>query len=548
MTTQLLPQDSVVARDESERNIDLLIRDLQIAINDIADVGLGSVSEESQQEPPEPTEPIRKTEVLRNREATKRSQPLVSTRRDTERKSKPIGWVALQNRLQELYSRWTEARRSARSAVFAAISIHPSTNSASKSAPKRENHRVYLGSQDDLSTSRVGTAKRSGTARTASRSVKSAPLSRIDESSGYPTIQLSQILGISPAQSIGRAQDDVHDSLLSVALDLSRVHLLQQDLVNFSKSAFEFTHQIRSLSISTTFPSSSHSNLQDTSTNQSLSGITEDISFDQLTNLSLHSAQSTIPIHSKKPSHAEHPSFQVTTDSLLNYEESLNALRVQSRSLLLHLSCLAPLAPLSMGNTNGKNIQTSVGFYMPLSSSQTGLDLFIEMIIELLEPRKLLTPAIQRVIDRSKSEQTTLLNTIHECQKTTQKWKHASRESHSIFKNMTKSLNDIFRETIKDLQLLQNSLLAISRAWFASEQSRIQLPHSVDLVCPVEMLSRGYLGEEMASLMNTMKLYQHDLSQFLEKINFFKKRLQTEFNSSVVHSLLSCYQKFSELS
>lgn len=542
-----LSQDAVVARDESERNIDLLIRDLQIAIKDIADIGMGSIPDESQDATSEPTaEPIRKLEG-RNREAIKRAQPLVSTRRETERKSKPIGWVAIQNRLQELYSRWTEARRSARSAVFAAISVHPSTNSASNLTPKRENHRVYLGSQDDLSTSRVGTAKRSTTAR-SSRSVKSAPLSRIDESSGYPTIKLSHILGVSPAQSIGRAQDDVQDSLLSIALDLSRVHLLQQDLVNFSKSAFEFTHQIRSLSLSTALHSSSQSIVQDTSFNQSLSGITEDISFDQqFTNLSLHSSQSTIPIHSKKTSRGESMPFQVTTDSLLNYEESLNTLRVQSRSLLLHLSCLAPLAPLSMGKTNGKNIQTSVGFYMPLSSSQTGLDLLVEMMIEILEPRKLLTPAIQRVIDRSQSEQMVLLKTIHESQKTTQKWKQVSRESHSIFKTMAKSLNDIFRETIKELQRLQNSLLTISRAWLTCGQSRIQLPHAADLVCPVEMLSRGYLGEEMASLMNTMKLYEQDFTKLLEQITLLKNRFHTEFNSSVVNSLLNCYQKFSEI-
>jgi hypothetical protein len=184
---------------------------------------------------------------------------------------------------------------------------------------------------------------------------------------------------------------------------------------------------------------------------------------------------------------------------------------------------------------------------MPLSSSQSGLDLFIEMMIELLEPRKLLSPAIQRVIDRSKSEQTALLNTIHEYQKTTKKWTQASRESHSILMNMTKSLNESFRETMKDLQLLQNSLLTISRAWFTCGQSRIELPHNADLVCPVEMLSRGYLGEEMASLMNTMKLYEHDFSHLLEKINFLKKRLHNEFNSSVIHSLLNCYKKYSEI-
>jgi hypothetical protein len=552
-----------MARDEAERNIDLLIRDLQLAVGDIADIGAGSGTgagaaasvDTSSQEPPTSVE-----STGRKIEKTKRSEPPLSSRREGERKAKPIGWVSLQNRLQELHSRWTEARRSAKAAVFSAISVHPSVTSVSKTNRSKESQRTTsLRSQDDFSSSRTPTARRTGTAKSTARGIKSAPLARIEESV-FPTIQLSKILGVSPAQATGRSQDDVGDSLLSIALDLSRVHLLQQDLVNFSRVAFQFSHQIRSLSFSAPLPVPSKpapTPRQQTgvSMNQSLSVLTEDLSFDS----SFPSSQSTLPLHPPLPQAepAPVPSLQINTDSLLSYEETLHSLRAQSRSLLLHLSCLAPLAPLSMGKTNGNNLQNSVGSYMPLSSSQTGLDLFIEMMIEILEPRKLFTPAIQRVMDRSKSEQINLLNSLHALEKTEQQRMKFGQESHEILKHLSRSLNEIFKGAIKELHHLQQSITTISRAWLVCVQARIPLPSNYDQqrggnnslvsVSPLEMLCRGHLGEELAAFINTFKLYEQDLQHLTDNINTLRKKLVHEFNSSVINSILICYQKMSEI-
>jgi hypothetical protein len=544
-----------MARDDAERKIELLIRDIQLAVGDIAGIGAESGTETAEADSQKSLTPTTES-TIRAREITKRSQPALSTRREGERKAKPIGWVSLQNRFQELYSRWTEARRSAKAAVFLTISVHPSVTSASKINRNKESQRppTSLRSQDDFAGSRTPSARRSTTAKSTTRSIKSAPLARIEERSSFPTIQLSQILGVSPAQSTGRCQDEVGDSLLSVALDLSRVHLLQQDLVNFSRVAFEFSHQIRSLMISTP-PAQTLSYpipRQNLSMNQSLSVITEDLSFDS----SVHSSQATLPLHSNFLPHGESahtPSLQITTDSLLSYEESLNSLRVHSRTLLLHLSCMAPLAPLSMGKSNGKNLQSSVGSYMPLSSSQTGLDLFIEMMIEILEPRKLFTPAIQRVMDRSKSEQVNLLNSLHIFEKTTQQQVRYGQESHETLKKLSRSLNEIFKGTIKELHQLQQSLTTISHAWLVCEQARIPMPSvnqpgiSPPLVSPVEILGRGYLGEEMAAFANTLRLYKQDLQHLTDNLNALRKKLVHDFNSSVIHSILICYQKLSEL-
>jgi hypothetical protein len=66
-------------------------------------------------------------------------------------------------------------------------------------------------------------------------------------------------------------------------------------------------------------------------------------------------------------------------------------------------------------------------------------------------------------------------------------------------------------------------------------------------VSPLEMLCRGHLGEELAAFINTFKLYEQDLQHLTDNINTLRKKLVHEFNSSVINSILICYQKMSEI-
>lgn len=527
-----------MARDDSERKIDLLIRDLQLSINEIADIGSSQTSDSTQNNTDQssnliPTSTSTQTSSssssIRSKESQRRNQSY-NTQTNTS-----ISWKTFQNRIQDLHSRWTEARRSAKSAIFSVITIHPLTSNVTKKYNhEEEGNRIKIKSNDD--SYRIGTSRRSTptkslstthtTTPTKHRSIKSAPLSRIEENYQNPTIKLSHILGVSPALSFGEINSNIDNQFhtessinSSVYLDISRIHILQQDLVNFSKTAFEFTHHLNSLK------QPIQSNM---STQSSILNINEDIKYDNLT---------------------ENSHLTNLLDNILKYEETLISLRLHSRSLLLHTSCLAPLAPISA--------------WKPLTSSKTGLDVFIETITEILESKKLLTPSIQRMIDRSKSEQYSLLLSQHESEKLINKWKQVTNESYEIIKNLTNSISHIFQKVISEIKTIHNSLNLIHSTWLQCEKTRINIPSfnsnfiiglhdnisttSSTLVSPLDVLCRGYLGEDMASLINTMRLYERDLKNIIDRLTFIQKQFIHEMNENISKSFILCYQKYKEL-
>lgn len=145
----------------------------------------------------------------------------------------------------------------------------------------------------------------------------------------------------SSVHSVAAAGAELQDSS-RLALDLSRVHLLQRDLVAFAESAFAWTSD-------TVFPAPDisthttdvHSRVGSRSNGSRMGGV--------------------------RDGSAQMPLVLSADQRALGRQQSALALQAASWDLLLHLSCVAPIVPLALDS--------------PLRSSMTGLDALVHEVI-----------------------------------------------------------------------------------------------------------------------------------------------------------------------
>ena len=286
-----------------------------------------------------------------------------------------IVWSKLQGRLSELHQQWEEARRDSRSAVLMNADVLSSTNLNSDCTYLRNRSSPGSGTKSTNSASMLtgrtawsgGGDNNNSSSTCRSTRVTSAGdgrrLSGGTSCYGSPTASLScrlrlhqvvilslsshffpvidrynivvQILGVRLPLSItgdesrsGSNSDDTREGSHH-ALDLARIHQLQRDLVDFSNAAFTLLcPEAASTRTRTAMP--------------------------QKQQLDMHTVD-PMPID--------------RNDS--DWQLSLLRLRERARSLLLHLSCLSPLAPLVSP--------------APWTSSLTGLDVLEKEVCDTLD-------------------------------------------------------------------------------------------------------------------------------------------------------------------
>ena len=139
-------------------------------------------------------------------------------------------------------------------------------------------------------------------------------------------------------------------------LDLSRIHLLQRDLIQFSEKSFEWSKALLSIGSNRCSSSSSSSGVNGGGSIKSVDGgsskrgsVRSSSSERKNENdrTSSNSTQSTNPTTTDARGAVNIPKLIMKDDIHAKYQQLSYELQHTSSKLLIHLSCIAPIAPLS---------------------------------------------------------------------------------------------------------------------------------------------------------------------------------------------------------
>lgn len=217
--------------------------------------------------------------------------------------------------------------------------------------------------------------------------------------------------------------------------------------------------------------------------------------------------------------------------SVLDAEKQMKLLSLYSRSqdLILHLSCLAPLSPLVLDP--------------PLSSSMTGLEALEKDLTNIIPNlsggtglKAQMAVRLQGSLDRAKSEQLNLIRSLQSSNSMLLQWAAAAEKVVPIFSTFGSNASDPSLRARRDVLELCGAVTSILTALDAAEGSRILPPEGLSAqggktrpgpivpgrgvgghgqspgsISPLDSLSRGYLGEEMSVLANTLRSNAEDL-------------------------------------
>lgn len=203
-------------------------------------------------------------------------------------------WGQLQAKLASLYEQWDQLVKDSRKAVLDYAQIKDKRFIAT-------NPQKIIRQSPPLSSKARGSCLKSASPPT------STPPSL--ETSHAPTLRLYQVLGVRPSMTFkGSALgDDTDMHILSgdTFLDLSRIHMLQRDLLDFSEDALSFTTNV--------------------------GVVPGEVNYVNDVNI-------------QKDPFILDP-MPIAT-SVAETQKALESLRFRAHTLILHLACLAPVAPL----------------------------------------------------------------------------------------------------------------------------------------------------------------------------------------------------------
>ena len=295
-------------------------------------------------------------------------------------------------------------------------------------------------------------------------------------------------------------------------LDLQRVHLLQRDLIRFSEDVFSF------------------------------------LSCDNLTQTRLQKEEKTNIIDKNKENKRDN-GYSNNTDSYpcstIEAEKQIIMLNLfrRAQDLMLHLSCIAPLAPLVLES--------------PYLSSMTGIELLEKNIINIIPNlpggsavKAQAAVRLQGEFDRMKSEQINLLRCLQSSNSMLQQWTAAARKTSPLLTSFTRQSSDSFLASKQEISDLLDSVLRVTGALEAAEDAKVALPDTlpplgkprpgsaisgkggiigpvpapgVRVISPLDSVSHGWLGIEMADLVNTLRMHASDLKRLPHVVEGMKK-------------------------
>ena len=308
--------------------MDLLMMDFKTAVDDVASIGVSSAppldpATGGLSRPPPPPGHNR-----RSARGTMSSAEVC-----TAATGGGGGWTVMQRRIGDISSRWAIARRDAKAAVVACVAVHPSSTpylrrAEGGAAATKKAFRLSEGmSRIEETSSRHVTAAEEG-------DVQFVPLSALWAGG----VNSSHVVPHPPHGHEKYADGGAGGE--GIELHLARVHVLQRDLVQFSKKAFELTHSWQRCG----------------SSNETC---------DAHADSRPASARTT---YSECEGEGSARSHMAGVRATFQAEVALADLRMTARQLLLHCSSWSPLAPLT-----------------PRSESPSGLERFVKEVRDEIE-------------------------------------------------------------------------------------------------------------------------------------------------------------------
>lgn len=105
------------------------------------------------------------------------------------------------------------------------------------------------------------------------------------------------------------------------------------------------------------------------------------------------------------------------------------------------------------------------------------------------------------------------------------------------------------KRAVSEIESLNSRVLVLVSALSSCESARIipPSPSQAPPVSPLDMLSRGYMGEAVSELVNTLRLHSNDICRISDALNAARNQLIADVKSEVNLSLLECISIFSQI-
>jgi len=259
----------------------------------------------------------------------------------------------------------------------------------------------------------------------------------------------------------------------NLVFDLPRIHQLQRDLIGFAEEAFTV--------------------------------------LDKNNNNGHHNTTKTSIFH------------KVNADNIdenMIHSDDLETLRLRAQSLLIHLSSLAPIAPLAAD--------------FPMSSSMSGLDSLINEAIylqQISKSNKASSLTLQKAADRAKSEHVAILRCLQQSQSCLKSLPKVINNITPIVENISIKTNKIFKKAMEEITEILESIKTLSSCYYDAEKSRIK--QGVSSVNPLDALTRGVMGDATASLIHSLRLNIDGIKNLTITLETLQKKVILEYNSEI---------------
>lgn len=432
-----------------------------------------------------------------------------------------IIWTKLASRVQAIHRQWDEARREARAAILRPMELHRES---------LKNSRVSMGNPD------------------GSRPASSTP----------SQIRTHQILGVKPPISLMNKGSSWQERgggdcpLESHWLDLQRVHQLQRDLIDFSEAAMELTH---GPGFGRATPGSSSRggvgvgrrsarSVRQHSWSQTQWDAADEVDpvadalDDSLSMASMPSLPSALHLGASDISTIAGDPLPLSRNQAAA-SDSIDRLRGTARTLVLHLAGMAPLAPLVLDT--------------PFSSSMTGLEALIKESEAVAagsgRASKSALLALQATADRARAEHQAIIKVLLANNAIQVKQSTVTAQVGALLGTFMGCSGKILKSSLADLAAPMDAAAKIAKALQKAEAARVNVPTSSSdtnnslshmsggSACsrnrPLDAISRGLLGSDVAELVNVLRLHADDLETMHSSLRAVHATLQSEMRREI---------------
>jgi len=369
-------------------------------------------------------------------------------------------WRQVHARVKQLHAQWTDSRSDARSAY-----IH----FCEEQRNLRKQNRNEMGSSSSSASGWNPSRQSSALNRTLGVGTKLGMLNT--PTSGY-------------SQCFAGQDADEHGDIF---LDLSRTHLLQRDLLEFSAAAYRVLH-----------PEEEEEGISGSSVGGASGGGTS--------RMSVGSAATTASSRWGDP--------LPTSRSSVGSADALIVLQRRAQELALHLAAYASQAPLSVKG----------------ASAATAVDALVAAAEELAVSSNLRKRDVkswqhlQAVCDHAKNEYHTLNYCLQQSYKQQKKQRAASRVLAPLMEQFSTNAQKILRSALSPLQPALQALTTVMASLTEAEKSSIADKAGTRMQ-PCDMLARGYLGEPVSNMIQTLRLHRSDLIELEGNLKELHKNL-----------------------